>query len=152
GRLPFKWMPPEALTCGQYTMKSDVWSYGVVLWEITTMGASPYPGVPINSLLEMLKSGYRMAMPKDCPDHLYEMMQNCWLEKSVDRPTFSELGSTCERLLNYGTDLSVDSLANSSGPSSPSSSSELSIPLNPVKHIVFTTSNPTYGTAETSNV
>lgn len=70
GRLPFKWMPLEALICGQATIKSDVWSFGILLWEIVTMGASPYPGIPIHGLVDMLRTGYRMAKPNTCPDIL----------------------------------------------------------------------------------
>ena len=73
GRVPVKWMAPESLYHSVYTTKSDVWSYGVVLWEITTMGATPYPGVAPESLLNLLKNGYRMTKPQGCSDHVYEV-------------------------------------------------------------------------------
>lgn len=59
-------MAPEAILQGQYTTRSDVWSFGIVLWEIMTLGGAPYPGVPINSLLDLLLSGYRMSRPQHC--------------------------------------------------------------------------------------
>ncbi|XP_013407048.2 protein slit-like [Lingula anatina] len=66
GRLPFRWMSPESLLSGQYTTKSDVWSYGVVLWEMATLGGTPYPGIPPEQMYEMLRSGYRMPRPEHC--------------------------------------------------------------------------------------
>ena len=63
-------MSPESLLSGQYTTKSDVWSFGIVLWEIATKGGTPYPGIPADQMFEMLKSGYRMAKPENCDDEL----------------------------------------------------------------------------------
>ena len=70
GRLPFKWMSPESLLLGQYTTKSDVWSFGVLLWEISTYGATPYPGIPADKMYDMLKAGYRMRKPPHCHQSL----------------------------------------------------------------------------------
>jgi serine/threonine protein kinase len=63
-------MSPEALLSGQYTTKSDVWSYGVLLWEIATLGAVPYPGIPVEQIYEMLKTGYRMSRPDYCDEEM----------------------------------------------------------------------------------
>ncbi|KFM64204.1 Hepatocyte growth factor receptor, partial [Stegodyphus mimosarum] len=90
-KLPVKWMAPESLEKGTYTTKTDVWSYGVVLWELMTRGVTPYPDVDNWDILHYLKSGRRMPQPSYCPDLLYEIMLKCWMEDSKKRPTFAEL-------------------------------------------------------------
>ena len=68
--MPVKWLAPESLRDHIYTTKSDVWGFGVLLWEITTLGSVPYPGVQPENLLDMLNSGFRMEIPIDCSDKL----------------------------------------------------------------------------------
>ena len=99
GRVPVKWMAPESLYHHIYTTKSDVWSFGVVLWEITTMGATPYPGMQPESLFSMLKQGYRMRKPQGCSDQVYDVMKKCWHPDTMCRPSFKELASTFEKVL-----------------------------------------------------
>lgn len=69
-KVPVKWMALESLADHIYTTKSDVWSYGVVLWELVTLGSSPYPGVAVHNLFHLLRAGYRMEQPHTCTDTL----------------------------------------------------------------------------------
>nr|AAH95604.1 Fgfr4 protein [Danio rerio] len=78
GRLPVKWMAPEALFDRVYTHQSDVWSFGVLMWEIFTLGGSPYPGIPVEELFKLLKEGHRMDKPSNCTHELYMKMRECW--------------------------------------------------------------------------
>ncbi|OXU23816.1 hypothetical protein TSAR_007538 [Trichomalopsis sarcophagae] len=99
GRVPVKWMAPESLADHVYTSKSDVWSFGVLLWELVTLGASPYPGVDVHNLYNLLKAGYRMEKPANCSDHLYKLMVSCWHDEPGMRPSFKELTCHWERML-----------------------------------------------------
>lgn len=99
GRVPVKWMALESLEDQIYTSKSDVWSFGVVLWEIVTLGASPYPGVGPEHLFRLLKTGYRMHQPEGCSDEIYRMMLSCWQPRPQDRPCFKELKQRLEDIL-----------------------------------------------------
>ena len=81
GKLPVLWMSPESLFDGVSSTKSDVWSYGVLLWEIVTCGERPYTGVATEALLDLIKDGYRMSIPLQCPQNLYQIMKSCWFMK-----------------------------------------------------------------------
>ncbi|KAG7332094.1 hypothetical protein KOW79_003928 [Hemibagrus wyckioides] len=100
GRLPVKWMAPEALFDRIYTHQSDVWSFGVLLWEIFTLGGSPYPGVPVEELFKLLKEGHRMDRPSTCTHELYMMMRDCWHAAPSQRPTFKQLVEDLDRTLS----------------------------------------------------
>ncbi|XP_017279587.1 platelet-derived growth factor receptor beta isoform X2 [Kryptolebias marmoratus] len=90
--LPLKWMAPESIFHNLYTTLSDVWSYGILLWEIFTLGGTPYPDLPMNEIFyNALKRGYRMAKPAHASDEIYEIMKKCWDEKFEKRPEFSLL-------------------------------------------------------------
>lgn len=91
-RLPLKWMAPETIFDRVYTTQSDVWSFGVLLWEIFSLGASPYPGVCIDELFcRRLKEGTRMRPPEYATTEIYQTMLDCWLARPTDRPTFAEM-------------------------------------------------------------
>ncbi|XP_078362117.1 uncharacterized protein LOC144646410 isoform X2 [Oculina patagonica] len=90
-RLPVKWMSPEAINDGVFTTKSDVWSYGVVLWEIATLGGFPYPGIKNSEIMTLLRRGYRMEKPDTCSEEFYQLMTRCWEDDPDGRPTFTEL-------------------------------------------------------------
>lgn len=90
-RLPVKWMALESLQTYRFTTKSDVWSYGVLLWELLTRGAPPYPHIDPFDLTHFLAQGRRLPQPEYCPDSLYTVMQHCWAADPMARPTFGEL-------------------------------------------------------------
>ncbi|XP_072302108.1 fibroblast growth factor receptor 4 [Eucyclogobius newberryi] len=99
GRLPVKWMAPEALFDRVYTHQSDVWSFGVLMWEIFTLGGSPYPGIPVEELFKLLKEGHRMDKPSNCTHELYMLMRECWHAVPTQRPTFKQLVEALDRTL-----------------------------------------------------
>lgn len=100
GRLPVKWMAPEALFHRVYTTQSDVWSYGVLLWEIMTLGGTPYPSVPsMEKLFQLLRNGHRMEKPPCCSLEIYLLMRDCWSYQPNERPMFSELVQDLDRIL-----------------------------------------------------
>nr|XP_021530306.1 fibroblast growth factor receptor 2 isoform X11 [Aotus nancymaae] len=103
GRLPVKWMAPEALFDRVYTHQSDVWSFGVLMWEIFTLGGSPYPGIPVEELFKLLKEGHRMDKPANCTNELYMMMRDCWHAVPSQRPTFKQLVEDLDRILTLTT-------------------------------------------------
>ncbi|XP_015788025.2 vascular endothelial growth factor receptor 1-like [Tetranychus urticae] len=90
--LPIKWMAIESIGDRLYTTQSDVWSFGVLLWEIFTLGKSPYPGLPADQhfYLKLVK-GYRMERPDKCPQIIYKIMTDCWLSIPIERPNFKQL-------------------------------------------------------------
>lgn len=91
GFLPVRWMAIEAIEASMYTIKSDMWSFGVLLWELYMDGRSPYPAIQDgHKLLSYLEKGYRMDQPENCPDAFYQLMERCWLKKPDDRPAFSQ--------------------------------------------------------------
>nr|XP_060621419.1 platelet-derived growth factor receptor beta isoform X1 [Anolis sagrei ordinatus]XP_060621420.1 platelet-derived growth factor receptor beta isoform X1 [Anolis sagrei ordinatus] len=102
--LPLKWMAPESIFNNLYTTLSDVWSFGILLWEIFTLGGTPYPELPMNEqFYNAIKRGYRMSKPTHASNEIYEIMQKCWEEKFEIRPSFSQLVMLLGNLLteNY---------------------------------------------------
>uniref|UniRef100_UPI00358E7541 mast/stem cell growth factor receptor Kit-like isoform X2 n=1 Tax=Myxine glutinosa TaxID=7769 RepID=UPI00358E7541 len=90
-RLPVKWMAPESIFDGVYTPQSDVWSYGVLLWEIFSLGETPYPDRPVDTgFYKEIRNGYRMAPPALCPQIMHAMMLACW-EEPQKRPSFENI-------------------------------------------------------------
>ncbi|XP_061112851.1 tyrosine-protein kinase HCK [Conger conger] len=95
-KFPIKWTAPEALHYGCFTIKSDVWSFGILLTEIISYGRTPYPGMSNTELIRSLERGYRMQRLDSCPLPLYDIMLMCWKNKPEDRPTFEYLQSVLE--------------------------------------------------------
>ena len=90
-RINIKWAAPEAALHRKFSIKSDVWSFGIVLYEIITYGRVPYPGMTNAQVNQQIQEGYRMPQPTGCPDKLYNIMLNCWREEPANRHTFETL-------------------------------------------------------------
>ncbi|KAM9551683.1 tyrosine-protein kinase Fyn isoform 2-T4 [Salvelinus alpinus] len=95
-KFPIKWTAPEAALYGKFTIKSDVWSFGILLTELVTKGRVPYPGMNNREVLEQVERGYRMPCPQDCPISLHELMVQCWKKDAEERPTFEYLQAFLE--------------------------------------------------------
>ena len=93
-QFPLKWMAPETIAHRSFSIKSDVWAFGILLYEMVTHGALPYPGVNNSDVAQLVKAGYRMPCPRGCPKGLYDVMLKCWEAKAEERPNFSALGVT----------------------------------------------------------
>ncbi|XP_006902802.1 PREDICTED: proto-oncogene tyrosine-protein kinase receptor Ret [Elephantulus edwardii] len=99
GRIPVKWMAIESLFDHIYTTQSDVWSFGVLLWEIVTLGGNPYPGIPPERLFNLLKTGYRMERPDNCSEEMYGLMLQCWKQEPDKRPVFADISKDLEKMM-----------------------------------------------------
>ncbi|XP_033636580.1 hepatocyte growth factor receptor-like [Asterias rubens] len=103
-RVPTRWLSLESLTHQTYTSKSDVWSFGILLWEIATLGGTPYPGIKTQSLTSRLENGYRMPKPDNSDDKIYEVMLQCWQEDPNSRPSFKKLVTDLETMADSKED------------------------------------------------
>ncbi|XP_028300112.1 mast/stem cell growth factor receptor kita isoform X3 [Gouania willdenowi] len=103
-RLPVKWMSTESIFECVYTFESDVWSYGILLWEIFSLGNSPYPGVPVDAkFYKLIKEGYRMDAPDFAPCEMYRIMRSCWNADPFARPSFKKVVERFEQELSDTT-------------------------------------------------
>jgi c-src tyrosine kinase len=107
GKFPIKWTAPEALRHNKFTNKSDVWSYGVLLWEIYSYGRVPYPRIPIQDVVRHIEKGYRMEPPEGSPQSVTNLMSECWALETQSRPTFSELVLKIKHLIEVPSLISV---------------------------------------------
>ncbi|XP_023564097.1 tyrosine-protein kinase Fer isoform X3 [Octodon degus] len=90
-QIPIKWTAPEALNYGRYSSESDVWSFGILLWETFSFGVCPYPGMTNQQAREQVERGYRMSAPQHCPEDISKIMMKCWDYNPENRPKFSDL-------------------------------------------------------------
>ncbi|XP_067142993.1 tyrosine-protein kinase Fer-like [Centruroides vittatus] len=97
-QIPIKWTAPEALNFGKYTSLCDVWSYGVLMWEIFSLGSTPYYGLTNSKARELIDSGYRLPSPESTPVGVYELMLRCWEYNPERRPHFQEIRMTLENI------------------------------------------------------
>ena len=97
-KFPIKWTAPESLSFNTFTIKSDVWAYGILLWELATYGKTPYPGIDLFLVLDRLETGYRMDRPEGCPADVYDLMRDCWNWTPSNRPTFAVIKCRLEEM------------------------------------------------------
>uniref|UniRef100_A0A8C7DM22 Tyrosine-protein kinase n=1 Tax=Oncorhynchus kisutch TaxID=8019 RepID=A0A8C7DM22_ONCKI len=98
-KLPIKWTSPEALREKKFSTKSDVWSYGILLWEIYSFGRVPYPRIPLKDVVPRVEKGYKMDAPDGCPEVVYEVMKQCWTLDPLVRPCFRVLREKLQHIL-----------------------------------------------------
>ncbi|XP_076672021.1 protein tyrosine kinase 2 Fak isoform X2 [Andrena cerasifolii] len=98
-KLPIKWMAPESINFRRFTTSSDVWMFGVCMWEILMLGVKPFQGVKNNEVIRKLENGERLALPNHCPPRLYSLMSQCWSYEPSKRPTFKEIRETLHEIL-----------------------------------------------------
>ncbi|XP_033845033.1 tyrosine-protein kinase SYK [Periophthalmus magnuspinnatus] len=103
GKWPVKWYAPECINFFKFSSKSDVWSFGVLMWEAFSLGQKPYKGMRGNDVMQMIESGGRMEAPANCPPEMYDLMRTCWTYKVEERPTFAVVEP---RLREYYYDIS----------------------------------------------
>ena len=104
--LPVRWMAPEALNTLQFSHQTDVWSYGVLLWELYTCGGQPYAGFTNQEVIEQIRNLEVLSCPDNCPARMFGLMRGCWEETPSDRPPFSEI---CSRLREWAGDSIAES-------------------------------------------
>nr|XP_030688401.1 tyrosine-protein kinase transmembrane receptor ROR2 isoform X2 [Globicephala melas] len=134
--LPIRWMSPEAIMYGKFSVDSDIWSYGVVLWEVFSYGLQPYCGHSNQDVVEMVRSRQVLPCPDDCPAWVYALMIECWHEFPSRRPRFKDIHS---RLRAWGNLSTYNSSGQTSGASNVTQTSSLS--TSPVSNV----SNTRYG-------
>lgn len=91
GKLPIKWMAPESINFRRFTTASDVWMFGVCMWEILMLGVKPFQGIKNNDIISKLENGERLPLPANCPPRLYSLMSQCWSYEPSKRPTFKHI-------------------------------------------------------------
>lgn len=97
-RIPIKWTAPESLRLGEFSSKSDMWSFGILLYEIYSFGRLPYPKIPLTDVVKYVESGYRMDAPEGCPNKIYDIMRRAWNSEPKDRPSFEDVLKEIEKL------------------------------------------------------
>ena len=98
GKLPIKWMAPESINFRRFTTSSDVWMFGVCMWEIMMFGVKPFQGVKNNDVISKIEGGERLPLPQDCPPGLYNLMCSCWSYEPSERPSISVVKTTLHEI------------------------------------------------------
>uniref|UniRef100_A0ABD2W0Q1 receptor protein-tyrosine kinase n=1 Tax=Trichogramma kaykai TaxID=54128 RepID=A0ABD2W0Q1_9HYME len=100
--LPIRWMAPESLVYSLFTTKTDVWSFGILMWEIVTLGSTPYPDMTAREVMRSVQSGYRLERPSHCRSELFRVISRCWHQDPDRRPEFASLRRELAQLLEDG--------------------------------------------------
>uniref|UniRef100_A0A8K9XEY6 receptor protein-tyrosine kinase n=1 Tax=Oncorhynchus mykiss TaxID=8022 RepID=A0A8K9XEY6_ONCMY len=112
GKIPIRWTSPEAIAYRKFTSASDVWSYGIVMWEVVSYGERPYWEMSNQDVIKAIDEGYRLPAPMDCPVVLHQLMLDCWEKGRSERPKFGQIVTTLDKLIRNPARLRE--LANSS--------------------------------------
>ncbi|KAM9677703.1 ephrin type-A receptor 5 isoform 9-T9 [Trichechus inunguis] len=105
GKIPIRWTAPEAIAFRKFTSASDVWSYGIVMWEVVSYGERPYWEMTNQDVIKAVEEGYRLPSPMDCPAALYQLMLDCWQKDRNSRPKFEEIVSMLDKLIRNPSSL-----------------------------------------------
>ncbi|KAB5579830.1 hypothetical protein PHYPO_G00199470 [Pangasianodon hypophthalmus] len=112
GKIPIRWTAPEAIAYRKFTSASDVWSYGIVMWEVMSYGERPYWEMSNQDVIKAIEEGYRLPPPMDCPVSLHQLMLDCWQKERAERPKFSQIVNMLDKLIRNPN--ALKELANSS--------------------------------------
>ncbi|MBN3292903.1 EPHA3 protein, partial [Polypterus senegalus] len=107
GKIPIRWTAPEAIAYRKFTSASDVWSYGIVLWEVMSYGERPYWEMSNQDVIKAVDEGYRLPPPMDCPAALYQLMLDCWQKDRNNRPKFEQIVSILDKLIRNPSNLKI---------------------------------------------
>ncbi|MGH0152625.1 UNVERIFIED_CONTAM: hypothetical protein FKN15_022875 [Acipenser sinensis] len=99
GKIPIRWTAPEAIAYRKFTSASDVWSYGIVMWEVMSYGERPYWDMSNQDVIKAIEEGYRLPPPMDCPVALHQLMLDCWQKERSDRPKFGQIVNMLDKLI-----------------------------------------------------
>ncbi|KAM4854584.1 ephrin type-A receptor 5 isoform 6-T6 [Thomomys bottae] len=105
GKIPIRWTAPEAIAFRKFTSASDVWSYGIVMWEVVSYGERPYWEMTNQDVIKAVEEGYRLPSPMDCPDALYQLMLDCWQKERNSRPKFDDIVNMLDKLIRNPSSL-----------------------------------------------
>ncbi|NXQ46916.1 EPHA5 protein, partial [Catharus fuscescens] len=107
GKIPIRWTAPEAIAFRKFTSASDVWSYGIVMWEVMSYGERPYWEMTNQDVIKAVEEGYRLPSPMDCPAALYQLMLDCWQKDRNSRPKFDEIVNMLDKLIHNPSSLKI---------------------------------------------
>uniref|UniRef100_A0A669DS12 receptor protein-tyrosine kinase n=1 Tax=Oreochromis niloticus TaxID=8128 RepID=A0A669DS12_ORENI len=99
GKIPIRWTAPEAIAYRKFTSASDVWSFGIVMWEVMAFGERPYWDMSNHEVMKAINEAFRLPAPMDCPSAVYQLMLQCWLQDRAKRPRFGDIVSLLDKLL-----------------------------------------------------
>ncbi|XP_043917782.1 ephrin type-A receptor 2 [Protopterus annectens] len=100
GKIPIRWTAPEAISYRKFTSASDIWSYGIVMWEVMANGERPYWDMTNQEVMKAINEGFRLPAPMDCPSAIFQLMQRCWQQERMNRPKFADIVSIIDKLIS----------------------------------------------------
>ncbi|XP_060706344.1 ephrin type-A receptor 7 isoform X6 [Hemiscyllium ocellatum] len=107
GKIPVRWTAPEAIQYRKFTSASDVWSYGIVMWEVMSYGERPYWDMSNQDVIKAIEEGYRLPAPMDCPPGLHQLMLDCWQQERSERPKFDQIVGILDKMIRNPNSLKV---------------------------------------------